>query len=243
MSDDQLPERLTQLHLGEEELRRRACALVQKSPLLRTHLGVIESAMDIMDVLRMAGKNDDDDEVVQALGIRVFNDLASSLKLSLSGYSQTAAMILRDVLETVFLIDYFRGERSAISKWRLANPSTRWKLFSPVKVRGHLDKRDGFTGQKRDAAYRLLSTLAAHPTMEGMAMLKPAGMKVHMGPFIDELTLEAVLAETAKLAVQAGELIRDFLPPDEPIVVKSYQAFLMSKNRWFMAHGDPATAS
>ena len=67
-------------------------------------------------------------------------------------------------------------------------------------------------------------------------MLKPAGMEVHMGPFIDELTLEAVLAETAKLAVQAGELIGDFLPPEEPKVEKSYQAFRMSKNRWFAAH-------
>lgn len=243
MSDNRLPERLTQLHLGEEDLRRRACALIQKTPLLRTHLDVIECAMDIMDVLRMAGKNDKDDEVVQALGIRIFNDIASALKLALSGYSQTAAMILRDVLETVFLIDYFRGESSAIAKWRLATPSIRWKLFSPVKVRGHLDKRDGFTGQKRDAAYRLLSTLAVHPSMEGIAMLKPAGMKVHMGPFIDELTLEAVLAETAKLAVQAGELIGDFLPSEEPIVEKSYRAFLMSKQRWFRAHGHADTSS
>lgn len=212
-------------------------------PLLRTHLDVVECTMDLMDVLRKAGRNDDDDEVVQALGIRIFNDLASALKLALSGYSQTAAMILRDVLETVFLIDYFRGEPSAITRWRLANPSARWGLFSPVKVRRHLDKRDGFEGKKRDAAYRLLSTLAAHPSMEGIAMLKPAGMKVHMGPFIDEHTLEAVLAETAKLAVQAGELVGDFLPPEEPLVEKSYHAFLISKNRWFAAHGHAALSA
>ena len=75
-------------------------------------------------------------------------------------------------------------------------------------------------------------------------MLKPSGMEdAHMGPFIDGATLEAVLAETAKLAVQAGELVIDFLPPDEPVVAASYAAFVEKKNCWFAAHESPDTST
>lgn len=167
MSAERLPERLAQFHLGEEALREKSCSLIAKKSILRAHLDLVECAMDLINVLRMAGSNDEDDKVVQILGMRIFNDLASAVKLALSGYSQTAAMILRDVLETVFLIDQFRGDADSISQWRMADASNRWKLFSPRKVREHLDRRDGFEGKKRGAAYRMLSTLAAHPTMEG----------------------------------------------------------------------------
>ena len=236
MSEKGLPDRLAQLHSGEEHLRSDSLILIANNPILHAHLAVIECAMDLMNVLRMAGSNDEDDKVIQVLGMRIFNDLASSLKLALSGYSQTAAMILRDVLETVFLIDRFRGDAESIAQWRLADTTNRWKLFSPKNVRTHLDKRDRFEGKKRDAAYRLLSTLAAHPSMEGIAMLRPKGMDAHMGPFVEEATLEAVLAETAKLAVQAGELVGNFLPLVEPLVAVSYSAFVASKNHWFLAH-------
>ncbi|MGE8941828.1 hypothetical protein ACO2I3_07945 [Leptospira interrogans] len=52
------------------------------------------------------------------------------------------ALILRDVLETVFLVDYFRMKRSAITKWRMA------------------DQCDGFTNKKRPKIYELFSELA-----------------------------------------------------------------------------------
>ena len=49
-----------------------------------------------------------DQETIQLLGIRLFNGIASALRLITGGYFQTAAMIQRDLLETVFLITYLR---------------------------------------------------------------------------------------------------------------------------------------
>jgi len=65
--------------------------------------------------------------------------------MALLGYSQNSALILRDVLETVFLIDYFAGGRTPIERWRFAEKQARMKDFGPVKVREALDARDGFT--------------------------------------------------------------------------------------------------
>ena len=72
-----------------------------------------------------------------------FNAFGASLKLALSGYSQNSALILRDVLETVFLTDYFAGDRTLIERWRFADKKARIKDFGPVRVREALDARDG----------------------------------------------------------------------------------------------------
>jgi hypothetical protein len=102
--------------------------------------------MDIADVFRRVDTCDEDVEVIKILSMRTFNAFGASLKLALSGYHENSALILRDVLETVFLIDYF-GDRSLIARWRFADEKTRTDEFSPVKVREALDKRDGFTSK------------------------------------------------------------------------------------------------
>lgn len=47
--------------------------------------------------------------------------------------SQNSALIMRDVLETVFLIDLFRPDRSAIARWRLANVRVRFKKSNSAR--------------------------------------------------------------------------------------------------------------
>ncbi len=73
--------------------------------------------MDPADVLRQCDTSDEDLKVAQVPGMRTFNALGASLKLPLSGYS---ALILRDVLETVSVLDLFAGDRNLIERWRLA---------------------------------------------------------------------------------------------------------------------------
>ena len=102
----------------------------------------------------------------------------------LGGYSQNSAMILRDILETVFLLDYLEKDRSKIARWRTASDRERRKEFKPVAVREALDKRDGFTSGRREKLYKELCELAGHPTPSGFAMLRSTGMDDHRcGPF------------------------------------------------------------
>ena len=85
--------------------------------------------------------------------MRTFNAFGASLKLALSGYTQIGVLILRDILETVFLLNLFRRDRTLIERWRFADEQTRRQEFSPAAVRKALDERDGFRGRKREEMY------------------------------------------------------------------------------------------
>ena len=151
MAEQGIPENLRNLHGAEEELRRKAMTLVAGDNRLALHLSVIEHAMDLADLLRQFPTDDEDVKVIQVLGMRIFNAFGASVKLALSGYGQNSALIMRDILETVFLLNLFKGDRTAIERWRFADKKERMKNFSPIRVREALDARDGFHGKKRAA--------------------------------------------------------------------------------------------
>lgn len=235
MSDtpDVIPPNLASLHAGEEVLRGKAVGIIAADERLRLHLAVTEAAMDVADVLRQFDTSDADLKVIQLLGMRVFNAFGASVKLALSGYSQNSALVLRDVMETVFLIDHFAGDRSLIARWRFADKKTRRDAFSPVKIREALDRRDGFTEKKRFQMYEMFSELAGHPNMKSAFMLRPQrdGDAV-IGPFIEATTLEAVVSEMGRLAIQVGEQLNLFFPADYQRGLPSRLAFAKLKQRW-----------
>jgi hypothetical protein len=160
LTRDIIPENLASLHSAEEQLRRKAHSMIAADPRLQLHLAVTEATMDLADRLRQFNSNDENLKVAVILGMRTFNAFAASIKLALSGYHQNSALILRDVMETVFLLDLFAGDPSLIERWRFADKKARMKVFSPVKVREALDARDGFTSKKRFEMYELFSELA-----------------------------------------------------------------------------------
>jgi hypothetical protein len=236
--------KLAGLHHGEEQLRERAIELVQGDQRLQLHLVAVEAAMDLADVFRQLDTKDEDLRAIQILSMRTFNAFGASLKLALSGYSQNSALILRDVLETVFLIDYFAGDRALIERWRFANKKARMKEFGPVKVREALDTRDGFTEKRRFAMYEMFSELAGHPNMKSDLMMRPRhdGNAV-IGPFMEATTLEATISEMGRLAIQVGEKLDFFFPADWSKALPSRLAFAKLKQRWIATFYPTAESS
>lgn len=230
---DTIPANLKNLHNGEEQLRGKAIAIIAGDHHLSLHLAVVEATMDLADIFRQLDTADEDLKVAQLLGMRTFNAFGASLKLTLSGYHQNSALILRDVLETVFLLDLFVGDRSLIERWRFADKKARMKQFSPVKVREALDARDGFTSKRRAEMYELFSELAGHPTMKCAWMMRPQkdGDAV-IGPFMEVTALEAVVSEMGRLAIQVGEQINAFFPRDWSRGMPSRLAFAQHKQDW-----------
>jgi hypothetical protein len=227
---------LAGLYLREESLRRKAVGLISVDEKLKLHLFCIEAAMNLADVLRQYETSDEDLKVAQVLGIRMFNSFGAGLKLALSGYSQKCALIMRDVIETVFLLDYFSSDRTLIGRWRHSDKKTRKKEFAPIKVREALDARDGLTGKKRHELYELFSELAGHPNMNSAHMLRPRrGGDIVIGPFIEASTLGPTLFEMGRLALQAGEHLNHFFPADWQHGRASQIAFAEIKLRWFDA--------
>jgi len=132
--------------------------------------------------------------------------------LILTGYYQSGAMIMRDILETVFLLDYFSRDRALISRWRTLDAKSREREFKPFSVRVALDDLDGFATRKREAMYKMFCDLASHPSPNGLAMLHPTGMDAVAGPYVDPATLKAAASELGRLAIQVGGVVPEFIP-------------------------------
>jgi hypothetical protein len=229
-----LPDNIESLHGAEEQLRDKALAFIEQDGTLALHVSMTEQAMNLADLLRKFATEDEDLKVIQILGMRMFNAFGASLKLALSGYFQNSALILRDVLETVFLIDYFGGDRSLIAKWRFADNKTMRNEFSPVAVRKALDARYGHNANRRGELYKLFSELAGHPTMKSSWMMRPQkdGDAV-IGPFMEKTSLEAVLSEMGRLAVQAGQNLVRFFPEDWSAGYEPRLSFARATRAWF----------
>lgn len=226
------PQKLDFLHQGEEKLHNQSRQIIAEDHRMQLHFSIAETAMDVFDMFRRIPTDDEDHKVIQVLSMRMFNAFASSLKLMLSGYYQVSGLVMRDVLETIFLADYFSIDQKYVSQWRTASSQERKRLFKPVKIREELDKRDNFMGAKRAKMYDLFSELAAHPTMEGIAMLRPKDMDLHMGPFLDPTALKASLDEIGRLAVQAGGIIIRFIPPEERTTIPECVSFARLQLAW-----------
>lgn len=228
-----IPEKLENLHGAEEQLREKALGIIAGDQRLQLHLAIVEATMEIADIFRQFGTSDEDLKVVKILGMRAFNALGASLKLALSGYHQNSALILRDVLENAFLLDLFACDQTQIKLWRNADKKARMKDFSPVKVRHALDTRDGFTSRKRAEMYEMFSELAGHPTMKSAWMMRPKkeGGAV-IGPFMETTSLEAVISEMGRLAIQVGGHINAFIPEDWTQGLAARHAFAQLKQEW-----------
>ena len=230
-----LPKNLDALHSQEEQLRAKALELVAQDAKLGLHLAVTEQAMNVCDMLRQFQTEDENLKVIQMLGMRMFNAFGASLKLALSGYIQNSALILRDILEAVFLLDLFSGDHSLIAKWRFANAKILRQDFSPAAVRKTLDDRYGHTTRKREELYKLFSELAGHPTMKSSWMMRPQrdGDAV-IGPFIEKTSFDAVLSEMGRLAVQVGQHLVAFYPELWEAGKEPRASFAEATRNWFL---------
>ena len=233
MSDELLFENLAALHREEEELRDEAWKLIAQDGGLQLHISAIANAMNLAERFRTVRTNDEDIKAIQGLGIRAFNALAASIKLSLSGYWADCVLNTRLVLETAFLMDFFQGDRSAVASWRHADPKEKREKYSPGAIRKALDERDKLTGKKRQYHYGLLSTFAAHPTMESMALMKPqAADDVQIGPFMEVPFLKNILFEIARIALLFADSLDNFFPKTETYEYQVREEYKHSLKRW-----------
>jgi hypothetical protein len=207
-----IPKNMARLNEGEEYIRKQSIAVIEADVELLNHVELIEAVMDHIDFFAKRDAVDLDQETIQLLGARIFNDLGSAFGQLTRGYYQLAAATLRDIMEIVYLWGWFDRDPSKITEWRESDDKKRRQIFAPVKVREFLDNFDNFKERKRGAAYKLFCEYAAHATLHGFALMRPTGGgQVVMGPFFDAPLMKAVLQEMAQLAAQAGNYFSGFL--------------------------------
>lgn len=227
------PSKFISLGDGEEVVRVRSIAAIEESEDCLLHLDLCEkSANAIYHFIHRNETPDADDLIICLLGMRVFNCLNATLKLILSGYYQASTLQHRDMVETLFLLDYFSGDLSRITRWREADDKTLRSTFSPVEVRKALDSRDGFTGKKRESVYKLFSMLAAHPHPRGFQMLRLPDGNYHCGPFFEETAMHATVAELGKTAFQAASVFVRFFKILSKIDIEIKLNLMKSQYSW-----------
>jgi hypothetical protein len=178
--------------------------LIAQEPVCVGLLTTINVALDFLAAVPIERKVHEPGELALfRLMIRVFNSGAGALHLARGGLYQQSAALLRDVMETTFLLDLFASHPAELTEWRTLSPGEREKRFKPWQVRKKLDERDGFKERKREAAYKRLSAYGAHPTPEGFAIVSP-GNVTQLGPFPSQTHFQALLEEAAMRIVEGA---------------------------------------
>ncbi|WP_305646212.1 hypothetical protein [Nitrosomonas sp.] len=237
-----LPENLISLHKHEEEIRGDSLRLIEARQNLGDHLSMIHWSMAVIYAFAHDHTNATDDELtIQYLGLRLFNSVASSVKLGLSGYYQSAFAHVRDIFETVALLDYLHTNPSQIAQWKASDKKQRIAQFGPGAIRNALNTRDQFSGNKRKEMYDHLSEYLSHATAPGFQLLAPEGLG-KIGPFLSEKYLKAWLEEAVKFLVHGATIFMGHFPNVEPPLLLEKADFLDRANRWrdkYMNVGNP----
>ncbi len=222
-----------QLYLvSEARIEEDNDAIVLASPELQEHVEIINRSLDfIANIPKNVIHRDEWQLVVQRLIVRCFNSAASSLRLARGGYYQPAFSMIRDLIETTFLLDLFERKPDEIRKWTTLKPKERESRFSTFAVRKKLDDFDGNKKSLRSEIFKALSTYAAHPTPEGFAIISP-NMMTQVGPFPDAERMTAVLQELAKHVSYTAVVCGTHAPDDHATASKMKAEFLVPLNKW-----------
>lgn len=190
-----LPDNLESLNKMEDEIRTDSILFINSEADLKNYLDLIYISLNIIfDVSTVYKSKNDDELIIQYLGVRLFNTGVTSIRLLLTGYYQNSYALQRDLLETGYLLDYFSIDTTKISEWKYCSKKDRLNNFKQDTIRKALDKRDGLVSGKRTKLYQTMCEYATHPTFLGFKLLAPNGF-VKIGPFYNKKYLKSILQE------------------------------------------------
>ncbi|MCX7544140.1 hypothetical protein [Marinicella gelatinilytica] len=216
----------------EEKIRKQSLAVVEPNNELSIKFSAIQYSMDIIGIIIQNYENYTSDELtIMRLGIRNFNSTAASIKLGLSGYYHSAISQIREIFETVMLLDYFHSNRDKINEWQVASKNERLKKFKPALIRQELDNRDNFKDKKRAKAYSLLSEAASHPTSSGFKLFSPGGFS-KTGPFFNKDYLKAWIDELVKVSPHGSIIFTGFFDNIDIQLVNAIDRYFNSLLPW-----------
>lgn len=209
-----IPINFLTLHAEQLAIREKSLTYINDNNDLSDHLSLIEVCLDSIDQFRQVETDDEDLNTCILLGLRLFNATASAWNLMAFGYYQTAAALIRDIIETGFLLGDFQNDKKRISQWRTANDKNRKQDFKPFAVRTRLDNVDGYIEKKRASVYDNFCELAAHPHPRGFLLIEKDGLR-RSGPFFEEKLLRAILEELVQRLASAVLPLGELMPISE----------------------------
>lgn len=198
----------------EKKITRHALKWIRQHEKGREYLKLFRLAASFNYALvkDFSYKETDDELTIKYLGSRIFNFGIMGFRSVSSGYYQVGFSLMREFVETHFLLDYFRSDRSEINRWKNASNKTLKTEFSPFQLYTKLDKRDQFTGEERKRQYQLFCEHAAHATYKGFKLLTNDANEGETGFFFNETKLLNGMAELARRYSVVVIAIANLLP-------------------------------
>jgi hypothetical protein len=209
-----IPANLRNLWEEEDGLIEWSEGIIASKDYLIDHLDLAEAYMDSVEMMRRNGPQTDRHIAIGGLFLRTFDAMSHCIRCAVSGNYSGSAMYARDLIETQFLISYLMDEPGRPETWLKADPDTVRNNYRPVKIREALDKRDGFTKNKRRDHYGMLSTLGSHPTPASLDMKRDGTRLIQSGPFRNMELMDMCIQEAAKEAVLLGTLLLKYCKSD-----------------------------
>jgi hypothetical protein len=236
------PENFDILHQSEEYLRRESLEAIQASDALLHHFDMVGDSLDLIQYfVEQVHDRSESQSIVELLGVRLFNGLASTAHAMLVGYYQNSMMQQRDLLEVSFLLEYFRYNKALVVEWKSCTESERIRKFGAFQVRKFLDDRDSFTERKRETHYKHLCCLGANASYQGLQMLQPiAEADARCGLYFTETALTTAAGELAKISVEAANNVTAHHSSESLADGEIKLRFLKQQSLWFERFVGPA---
>lgn len=218
--------------VNEDEIRNQTAIYIRSDAELTDHAAMLDAVIVfISDLIEASIEENESELVVQRLWIRYLNSIIGGYSLIRSGIYQQGMMLIRDIVETTFLLDLFRREPSKILEWTNSTVKDRMKNFSPLRIREQLDCMDSFEGRKREKQYKFLSNFGTHPTPEGFQVFSP-NMQSKIGPFADHERFKACMQDLVKHTVYCASIICVACPTKNDDITLVKDNFLECAREW-----------
>lgn len=208
---------LNEMFAAEDAIYQRSLAFVRTNGNARKYLEVIEVSLDVMLSMAVIPQDTEDARTIAAISARVTNTTAGCLREAMNGYIQNSLALMRDLVETQTLLDYFSHDPAKIATWRTDDAQLRQREFKQWRMRDALDKRDGFTTKKRAEQYAKFCEYGTHVTYPGLRLLLSEDRKsVTPGPRWLETQFINCLFELANRVIFCTVTLTPLLSNDTP---------------------------
>ncbi len=241
----QVPKNILSVLEAENKWKEESLKTIENNPELQDHIRIIDSGINVIGLICLNRKCQDDDEELRARGVRLGNDLTAACNLAFAGYYHVVSMLIRSIEESSYLLFYFEEDRARIQEWRKASLQELRDGYSQKKLRKSFKKRmgkyetDEAQRNSVDVSYQFYCELGTHPSPEDWRLFRKDDT-VLLGPFFDPQRLDAYLNELAGKAIIAISALvlafgKDILKGS---ILSTDKDFLDRANKWLSKYGN-----
>jgi hypothetical protein len=164
-------DKLIGLATHEDRVHALSMQKAQTDPDLRVSFELLELTIDVMFLLAKGELTTDDEKTLSTLCARVFNSIVAARRVAFCGYPLTGFSILRELLDTLTLLHYFRADPAAIARWRQVQPGEPLGEWSAYKMRMRIQKTRPSAATFLQDEYARYSHYVAHTTYASLLIL------------------------------------------------------------------------